>query len=179
MSVLNVNITTGGTSQQILAAGNNILNACLVATTEDGWLNFGSNASWASTGVDTATDLITTSSPHGLTNRQAVTVTTAGTLPTGISAATVYYLIVPSVTTFGFATTDVNAQAGTLINLTAAGTGASTVVVQAAENVGIPYFLNTPLFLNAAEYPDITKAWNVYSANTNSKIAVLFTPIGA
>lgn len=179
MSVINVNITTGGTSQQILTAGNNIFNACLVATTEDGWLNFGSNVSWASTGVDTTTDLITTTSPHNLTQGQAITVTTAGTLPTGISAATVYYLIVPSTTTFGFATTYVNSQAGTLINITGAGAGASTVVVQAGVDIGIPYFLNTPLFLNSAEYPDITKAWNVYSATTNSKLAVMITPIGA
>lgn len=175
MPILNVNITTGTTPQIVLGAGNNILNAELVATTEDGWLNFGSSGTWASTGVDIATDLITTTAPHGFTNRQAVTVTTAGSLPTGISISTVYYLVVTSPTTFGFATTDVNAKTGTLINLTGAGAGVSTVVVQAGPNIGTPFFLNTPLFLSASEYPDITKAWNIYSASSNAKIAILIT----
>lgn len=178
MPIINVNITTGGTAQSPIAAGNGILNAELIATTEDGWLNLGSSTTFASTGVDTATDLITTSSNHNLTQGQAVTLATTGTLPTGLSAATVYYVIVSTPTVFGLATTYVNSQAGTLINITGVGAGTSTVVIQAGANVGIPYFLNTPLFLNASEYPDITKAWSIYSATTNSKIAILFSTSG-
>lgn len=179
MSIVNVNITTGGTAQTVIAAGNGILNAVLTATTEDGWLNLGSSVVWPSTGVDTTTDLITVSANHNLTTGQSVTVTTAGSLPTGISTSTVYFIIAPTATTFGFATTYVNALAGTLINLTAVGSGNSTVVVQAAVNIGIPFFANTPLFINAAEYPDITKAWSVYSATTNSKLAIMFSTSGS
>lgn len=175
MPILNINFTNGTTPQTVLAAGNNILNAVLLATTEDGWLNFGSSASFASTGVDTGTDLITTSTPHNLTQGQAVTLTTAGTLPTGLAAATVYYVIVISPTEFALATTYVNSQAGTKINITAAGSGSSTVVVQAGVNIGIPFFQNVPLFLSAAEYPDLTRAWSIYSATTNAKLALLIT----
>lgn len=179
MPVLNINITTGTTPQTVLAAGSGVINAALIATTEDGWLNFGSTVAFASTGVDTTTDLITTSAQHGLTQGQAVTVATTGTLPTGLSAATVYYVIWSSAYAFGLATTYVNAQAGTLINLTGAGAGASTVVVQAGVNVGIPYFLNTPLFLNGSEYKDISKAWSIYSATSNAKIAILMETANA
>ena len=45
----------------------------------------------------------------------------------------------------------------------------------AVANAGIPYFQNVPLFLNAAEFPDITKYWSVLSATTASKIAILYT----
>lgn len=177
MPIVNVNITTGGTPQTVLPA-NNILNAEITATTEDGWLNFGSSAAFASTGVDTAADSITTTVPHGLSQGQAVTLTTTGVLPTGLSAATVYYVIFISPTEFALATTYVNALAGTKINITAVGSGSSTVVVQGGANIGIPYFLNTPLFLTAAEYPDITKAWSIYSATSNSKLAILYTTAG-
>jgi len=173
MPIVNVNITTGGTAQTVLAAGAGVINAEITATTEDAWLNFGSSAAFASTGVDTASDTITTTSPHGLSQGQAVTLTTAGTLPTGLSAATVYYVIVVTPTEFGLATTYVNSQAGTKINITGAGSGASTVVVQAGVNVGIPLFLNTPKTLNSSEFPDITKAWSVYSATSNSKLSIL------
>ena len=179
MPILNVNITTGGTPQTVLSAGAGVINANLIATTEDGWLNFGSSVAFASTGVDTVTDLITANAPHNFSQGQAVTLTTAGVLPTGLSAATVYYVVVSTPTAFGLSTTYVNSQARTLINITGAGSGNSTVVVQAGVNVGIPFFLNTPLFLSSAEYPDITRAWSVYSATTNSKLTILYsTPNG-
>jgi len=177
MPIINANITTGGTAQTVLPASN-ILNAMLTATTEDGWLNFGSSITWASTGVDTAAETVTTTTPHNLAQGQAITVTTTGSLPTGISAATVYYVIVISPTVFAFASSYVNALAGTKINLTTAGSGTSTVVVQAGVNIGIPYFQNVPLFLSAAEYPDITKAWSIYSATSNSKLSIMITLTG-
>lgn len=175
MPIVNVIITNGTTPQTILSANSGVLNASVIATTEDGWLFFGSSAAFASTGVDTDADTITTTSPHGLTQGQSVTLTTAGVLPTGLSAATVYFVIVISPTVFALATTYVNSQAGTKINLTGAGSGASTVVVQGGVNIGIPVFLNTPLFLNGQEYPDISKAWSYFSATTAAKLAILIT----
>jgi len=175
MPILNVNITTGTTVQTIIPAGNNILNAELTATTEDGWLNFGTSVAFASTGVDTSLDTITTNAVHNLITGQGVYLTTTGVLPTGLSAATLYYVIAVTPTELGLATTYVNSLAGTKINITAAGSGSSAIITQAGVNSGIPFFLNTPLFLNATEYPDINKAWSVYSATTNAKIAVLIT----
>lgn len=57
-----------------------------------------------------------------------VTFTTTGTLPAGLSLATTYFLIYVSNTTFKVATTWVNANSGTAINITDAGTGVHTVV---------------------------------------------------
>lgn len=178
MPILNINITTGTTPQTVLSANVGVINACLVATTEDGVLNFGSSVAFASTGVDIVADTITTSTPHGLVLGQAVTLTTTGTLPTGLAAATVYYVIAVSPTTISLATTYVNAQAATAINITGVGAGSSTVVIQAGVNVGLPFFVNTPLFLNSSEQPDICKAWSVYSASSNAKIAILYSTAG-
>jgi hypothetical protein len=50
-----------------------------------------------------------------------------GALPTGIAAATDYWVIRVSANTFKFATTLANALAGTGINLTADGTGTQTL----------------------------------------------------
>jgi len=95
------------------------------------------NKDWASTEVNTTTDLITTATAHGFYTGQAVTVTTAGTLPTGIAISTTYYLKVNSTTVFGFCTSYANALAGTLINLTGAGAGDSTVVPTALASASI------------------------------------------
>lgn len=58
----------------------------------------------------------------------AVTFTTTGTLPAGLSLATTYFLIEVTATTFKVATTWANSFAGTAINITDAGTGVHTVV---------------------------------------------------
>ncbi len=57
----------------------------------------------------------------------AVTLSTTGTLPAGLVAATTYYLIYVSDTTFKLATTLVNADAGTAIDITDTGTGTHTI----------------------------------------------------
>lgn len=57
----------------------------------------------------------------------AVTLTTTGTLPAGLSLATTYFLIYVSDTTFKIATTLVNAAAGTGIDITDTGTGTHTI----------------------------------------------------
>jgi len=96
-----------------------------------------SNKNWASTEVNTTTDLVTTATAHGFFNGQAVTVTTGGTLPTGLATSTTYYLSVKSATSFGFSTTYANALIGVLINLTGAGAGTSTVVPTALASASI------------------------------------------
>lgn len=100
-------------------------------------VNTPSNKDWASSEVDTATDLITTATTAGLYTGLAVTVTTAGVLPTGLATSTTYYIVYVANNVFGFATTRANALAGTLINLTAAGSGTSTVVPTALAGASV------------------------------------------
>lgn len=74
------------------------------------------------------TDLITTASAHGYTTGTVVRVaTSAADLPAGLSAATNYYVIRVSDTTFKVGSSLANALAGTVVDITDAGTGTHTV----------------------------------------------------
>ena len=56
-----------------------------------------------------------------------VTLTTTGTLPTGLATATTYYVVPVTTTNFNLATSLANAQAGTVITVTGAGSGTHTI----------------------------------------------------
>lgn len=66
---------------------------------------------------------------HGLTTGQLVRVSTDGALPTGLLAATNYWAIAVSANVLAFASSLANANAGTKIDLTATGSGTTTVVL--------------------------------------------------
>lgn len=72
--------------------------------------------------VNTGTDVITVDSNQFFYTGQAVTLTTTGTLPTGLSATT-YYVIRVSDTTIKLATSVANANDGDAVNITAAAGG--------------------------------------------------------
>lgn len=77
--------------------------------------------------VDDATDIITTASAHGLVTGNVLRVSNSGgALPTGLVGATDYFVILLSTTTFKLASSLANAQAGTAIDITTAGTGTQT-----------------------------------------------------
>lgn len=82
----------------------------------------------------TSTVTITIASPgvvtwtsHGLKGGQKIQLTTTGTLPTGLTAATTYYVIPVNANTFQLATSYANAQAGTAINTTGSQSGTHTM----------------------------------------------------
>lgn len=79
-----------------------------------------------STDVNTSTDEITVTANDGFRDGRAITLTTTGTLPTGLSLATTYYIIVVDSTTIKLATSRTNALLGTAINITAQGSGTNT-----------------------------------------------------
>lgn len=81
---------------------------------------------FASTDVNTGTDQIAVTASNNLKTGRLVRLTTTGTLPTGLSLATDYYLIVIDTTHVKLATSVANALFGTAINLTAAGSGTNT-----------------------------------------------------
>ncbi len=77
--------------------------------------------------VNTGTDVCTTAT-HNYVTADPVTVSTSGTLPAPLVAATYYYVRVLSGTTFTLHTTAAGASANTgMVNLTTAGTGTHTV----------------------------------------------------
>ena len=77
-----------------------------------------------------ATDIVTAAG-HGMYTGQKIRVSSAGTLPAGIVAATDYYAIVLSSSTFKLAASLVDALAGTpVIDITDAGTGIHTFTRQ-------------------------------------------------
>lgn len=86
--------------------------------------------SFLSGGIAASIDITTdsfTSTNHGFRNGLKVQVSTSGSLPTGLSALTNYYLIVVDDDIFKFASSADNASAGTAINLTGLGVGSQTV----------------------------------------------------
>jgi hypothetical protein len=75
--------------------------------------------------VDTGTEVVTTAVAHGRTTGQKIQVVagSGGTLPTGLSASTDYYVRVLSTTTFTLHPTEADATNNTnTVNITAAGT---------------------------------------------------------
>lgn len=82
----------------------------------------------AAAGVTPASDTIAVgSNTDRWVTGMKVRVSTTGTLPTGISAATDYFLIRDTATTIKLASSLANAVAGTAIDITAAGSGTHTV----------------------------------------------------
>ena len=80
---------------------------------------------FASTAVNITTNQVTITA-HGYLTGTVGQLTTTGALPTGLSLATNYYIIVIDANTVSFVTTLANALAGTTIDLTAQGSGNDT-----------------------------------------------------
>lgn len=82
------------------------------------------------TDVDTGADTITFDKTHLFVTGHKVQLTedASGTLPTGLSAATDYYVIKVSSTAISLATSEADALAGTAISITGAGTGTDHIV---------------------------------------------------
>lgn len=81
--------------------------------------------------VNAGTDVVTATDNGVLTDTGTeVTFSTTDTLPAGLSASTVYYLIYQSSTTFKIATSLANALAGTAVDITDTGTGTHTMSIK-------------------------------------------------
>lgn len=81
--------------------------------------------------ISNASPAVITQTGHGFTaaknNYSALFFTTTGTLPTGLSPSTNYFMVVIDANTYYVATTVANAIAGTYINTSSAGSGTHTV----------------------------------------------------
>lgn len=89
-----------------------------------------SNVTFTAASVDTDGEFVTPVGTVLATGTKIQELTTDGALPTGLSVSTVYYSIDNGDGTMSFATTQALASAGTAVNLTAAGSGTNTVVVE-------------------------------------------------
>jgi hypothetical protein len=76
--------------------------------------------------ITIASPAVFTRTSHGLTVNDRVQFTTSGTLPTGLSLATTYYVISTGLTADDFRVS--TSQGGTAVNTTVAGSGTHTIV---------------------------------------------------
>lgn len=88
-----------------------------------------SDKTWTNSDVNVSPDNTLRISNHGYSTGLSCTLSTTGTLPTGLSAATTYYIIRVSNTAVSFATSLANALAGTAITLSGIGSGVGTIDV--------------------------------------------------
>lgn len=109
---------------QPLPARNGALLKVLVAS--------GFDNTFTSSDVSVPNNYVTIAN-HGFITGQKVQLTTSGSLPTGLSLATDYYVIRISSSTFRFATTPYNAFNGTAVTMSGAGSGTDTVTSQYVE----------------------------------------------
>ena len=118
-----------GIGRKLIVSGNKLYR--LAKNTE--W-NFSLQTGEASvrsvtqaSGIDTGTEIITTTAGNFYWTGLKVQVSSSVTLPTGLSASTDYFVIALTDSTFKLASSLANAVAGTAINISAVGTGTMTV----------------------------------------------------
>lgn len=135
----------------------------------------------AITGVDTSGDYVDHTAYNLLTGTR-VQLTTSGTLPTGVTTATDYYIIRVSDTRCQFATSYANAIAGTAIDLTTAGSGTHNItwlLPRWTNGDGVQAFLwvtnATPL---GAATPNISFPSYTNNSQTSGRATPTTLPVG-
>ena len=135
--------------------------------------------------ADASTDICTWSStaniPSNILTGTRVQLTTSGTLPGGLAAATNYYVIVVDGNTFKLATSYANAVAGTAINITDAGTGTQTVtwlLPRYTNGAGVQaIFFNPSSTALGAATPNLSLGYT-NSTQTSSRATPTVLPVG-
>lgn len=94
-----------------------------------GGITYAETTPGTATEVDLTNNVVTIPT-HAYPTGMKLQLTTTGTLPTGVTTATDYYVIAASSSTIGFASSQANALAGTKIDLTGYGAGVHTVAVE-------------------------------------------------
>ena len=134
----------------------------------------GSNNAASQTFTAATTDLCTAAA-HGFQTGDRVRVSSATTLPAGLSAATTYYVIYVSANTFKLATTDANATAGTAIDITDTGTGTHSIV--GYENVTGLFFEASAIAIRAGIPADSNALANILGIPQVMAMEILRDPI--
>jgi len=118
--------------------------------------------------VTLATPGVFTLTAHGLTSGDGVYFTTTGSLPTGLSSNTIYFVTVVTVDTFKVSTTYANYVAGTFVNTSVSQSGTHTSFRSpwGVPAGGTTNFYLPDLRLTAQGIPNATAAvggWNTYT----------------
>lgn len=122
------------------------------------------DVTYASTDVTTGTDTVAAVA-HGMTTGDGpYRVTTSGTLATGLAVDTNYWIIAPTAGTFKYASSYANALAGTAVDLTAAGSG-NTTLKRTANDVLVALLVDR---LNSAVGKNYTAAQVTGSGDTDT-----------
>lgn len=87
--------------------------------------------------IDTGTDEITFTAPHGWTDQLPIMIETTNTLPGGLSAAATYYVKVTAADKVKLSTRRIDVENDVFVNITSAGTGVHTAYVGPNANVGL------------------------------------------
>lgn len=125
---------------------------------------------FASTAVNTATYVVNIPS-HGLVTGLLGQMTTTGTLPTGLSTATNYWIIAVDANNIAFASTLANANAGTKIALTAQGSGNDTFTPTAIAGATMLYQVSQ----DGANWAN----WTTAAPLTSGTNIAVIPPLGA
>ena len=112
---------------------------------------------FTSSDVDTGTDTITIAS-HGFTNTMIVRFSSVGTLPAGLTAGTVYYIINATTNTFKVSLT----EGGAAVNIASGGSGTHTVT-------------NNYYFSNSVVFATIQTEYNYLIDQLNASTGVMFS----
>lgn len=139
-----------------------------------------------STSVNTSTDQITVTANEELITGRKLQLTTTGTLPTGLSLATDYYIIVIDSTHIQLAANRTNAVQGVQIDITGAGSGTNTAThtgtartlgehggeedhtLIASEEAALLYTVGTSAGSNFADFLVGTSGASTQGMNTNA-----------
>jgi microcystin-dependent protein len=123
--------------------------------------------------VTLATPGVFTLTAHGLTSGDGVYFTTTGSLPTGLSSNTIYFVTVVTVDTFKISTTYANYVAGTFVNTSVSQSGTHTSFRSpwGVPAGGTTNFYLPDLRLTAQGIPNATAAvggWTTYTPSWTS-----------
>lgn len=138
-------------------------------------ISFQEGVDFLPTAVNTSTERITITS-HGLSAGDIVFFTSTGTLPGGLSATTVYYVINPTTNDFQVSTS----SGGSAVNLTSQGTGTHTLWISKRHKIFNnvldifgTYNGNASTYVRAGTYI-VSATWTGYSITTTGKYRLGF-----
>jgi hypothetical protein len=135
----------------------------------------------ADAGTDIMTWTSTTNYPSNILTGTRIQVSTTTTLPGGLAAATNYYFIKVTDSTFKLATSYANAIAGTAIDITTAGTGTHTLtrlLPRHTNGAGVQaFFFNSNATALGAATPNLSLGYT-NSTQTASRATPTVLPVG-
>jgi hypothetical protein len=151
------------------AGGSSIATTWLpriVNTTQAGSIS-GAQRATSTVTISIASPGVITWNSHGLTAGSAVMFTTTGTLPTGLSVGTIYYVLSPTANTFTVATT----PGGTAVNTSGSQSGTHTANTSEITLPAGTYdvMATAPVFSGSAGYSSAIRLYNV----TDSAVIIL------